>query len=288
MSISSIQQKIRSLDSQIKSDVDAIGRKADEEQRKTQELHRAQEAGRPNDSATTTRSRQQKVSRIQASLLKIAKERSKLETSVSDKRAKLSKAHSELSAEQQKEYSAQIKRMEENNRRNTRSLKDQLRPSSMERLIPSGGEKLVPYGSQGPPSVDYDVFISHASEDKEEVAGPLAEELKELGLSVWFDSDIMKVGMSLREAIDQGIRQSRSAVVVFSPEFLKKNWTQYELNGLVQRQMSGDKVILPIWHRISKPEMIEASPSLADLYALNTSLRTAEEIAREIHEVLST
>ncbi len=39
---------------------------------------------------------------------------------------------------------------------------------------------------------EYDVFISHASEDKEEVARPLAEVLRRNGLSVWYDEFELK------------------------------------------------------------------------------------------------
>lgn len=39
---------------------------------------------------------------------------------------------------------------------------------------------------------EYDVFISHDSEDKEEVARPLAEVLRRNGLSVWYDEFELK------------------------------------------------------------------------------------------------
>jgi len=61
-------------------------------------------------------------------------------------------------------------------------------------------------------------------------------------------------------------------VVVISKPFLSKNWAQYELDGLVTREMSGaGQVILPIWHEISKDEIIRKSPTLADKLALRTS-----------------
>lgn len=39
---------------------------------------------------------------------------------------------------------------------------------------------------------EYDVFISHASKDKEEVARPLAEVLRRNRLSVWYDEFELK------------------------------------------------------------------------------------------------
>ena len=75
-------------------------------------------------------------------------------------------------------------------------------------------------------------------------------------------------------------------MVVISPSFFAKNWPQYELDGLVTREMSGEQVILPLWHRINKQEVIDHSPSLADKVARSTSDFTIEEIAGEIADVI--
>ena len=71
-----------------------------------------------------------------------------------------------------------------------------------------------------------------------------------------------------------------------SPSFFMKNWPQYELDGLVTREMTGEQIILPLWHKISKKEVIDRSPSLADKVARNTSDFTIDEIAREIADVI--
>lgn len=52
---------------------------------------------------------------------------------------------------------------------------------------------------------EYDVFISHASEDKDEVVRPLANALREKGIKVWYDEFEMKIGDSLRRKIDKGL-----------------------------------------------------------------------------------
>ena len=51
----------------------------------------------------------------------------------------------------------------------------------------------------------WDVFISHASEDKEAIARPLAEALRSHGLRVWYDEFALRPGNSLRESIDRGL-----------------------------------------------------------------------------------
>src|SRR5215470_3540674 len=94
----------------------------------------------------------------------------------------------------------------------------------------------------------WDVFISHATEDKDEVARPLAESLKDEGLEVWYDEFTLKLGMSLRQTIDRGLARSRFGVVILSPNFFKKHWPENELNGLATRESKRRQLILPVWH----------------------------------------
>jgi Domain of unknown function (DUF1883)/TIR domain len=139
-----------------------------------------------------------------------------------------------------------------------------------------------------PQQRQWDVFISHATEDKEDVVRPLAVALQELGLDVWYDEFELNIGDSLRRKIDAGLASSRFGVVVLSTAFFAKNWPQYELDGLVTREMSGtDQVILPLWHNITKDQVIAKSPSLADKVARTTASSTIAEIAKEIEHVVS-
>jgi Domain of unknown function (DUF1883)/TIR domain len=133
---------------------------------------------------------------------------------------------------------------------------------------------------------EYDVFISHASEDKSSIVSPLANALRERGLSVWFDKFELRIGDSLRRKIDLGISRSRFGIVVLSPAFFAKGWPQYELDGLVTMAASGKQILLPLWHGISKDEVVSQSPSLADKVALRTADYTIDEIAEEITSVV--
>lgn len=134
-------------------------------------------------------------------------------------------------------------------------------------------------------SKEFDFFISHATEDKDEIVRDLANALIQVGFDVWYDEFELKIGDSLRKKIDQGLSKSRYGIVIISPSFVKKNWTEYELNGMVAREMNGHKVILPIWHKISKNEVLEFSPSLADKMALNTSIHTINDIVKSLKEL---
>lgn len=130
------------------------------------------------------------------------------------------------------------------------------------------------------------MFISHASEDKDEVVRPLAKALLDRGLKVWYDEFELRIGDSLRRKIDIGLSKSRFGVVVLSRNFIRKGWTNYELDGIITKAVSGEQVILPIWHNITKQEIVDYSPSLADKLARNTSSSTIDEIAEEIAELI--
>ena len=119
--------------------------------------------------------------------------------------------------------------------------------------------------------MDWDVFISHASEDKAEVARPLARRLERQGLRVWLDEQELVVSDSLRAKIDHGLARSRWGVVVLSRAFLDKAWPQAELDGLLARELSGQRVVLPVWHGVTAGEVARRSPLLAARLGASTS-----------------
>jgi TIR domain len=132
-----------------------------------------------------------------------------------------------------------------------------------------------------------DCFISHASEDKDAVARPLAEGLQAAGYDVWFDEYDLEPGDSLREKIDQGLANSRFGIVVLSRKFFEKNWTKAELDGLMARQTIGsERVILPVWHEIDAAYLDSVSPMLAGLVGLPSSPmpELVEKIAKRIDQ----
>jgi len=117
----------------------------------------------------------------------------------------------------------------------------------------------------------YDAFISHASEDKDGLVRPLAEGLRQRGLEIWYDEFTLLPGDSLRRSIDRGLADSRFGVVVLSANFLNKGWPQYELDGLTALRVEGNSVLVPVWHGVSKQDVLAFSPPLADLVAVRTS-----------------
>ena len=132
----------------------------------------------------------------------------------------------------------------------------------------------------------YDLFISHASEDKDAFVRALATELSSRGLNVWYDEFTLSLGDSLHRSIDNGLANSRYGVVVLSKNFFNKEWPQKELDGLVAREDGRKKVILPIWHGISKEEIKKYSPILSDRLAVSSE-KSIEFIGNEIFKVIN-
>jgi hypothetical protein len=130
----------------------------------------------------------------------------------------------------------------------------------------------------------WDVFISHASEDKDFVR-PLAEALKKSGLEIWFDETAFTVGDRLRESIDHGLSKSRFGIVVLSKHFFLKHWPKEELEGLSSKEISGVKVILPVWHNITQTEVAEQSPTLAGRFAAQ-SRDGLERVVQQLRQAM--
>lgn len=117
----------------------------------------------------------------------------------------------------------------------------------------------------------WDFFISHASEDKEAIARPLAAALIAKGKTVWYDDFSLKMGDSLRESIDCGLGNSSFGIVILSPHFFEKDWPKKELDGLAAREVNGTKVILPVWHEVGFNEVRQYSPTLAGRVAASSN-----------------
>jgi len=133
----------------------------------------------------------------------------------------------------------------------------------------------------------YDAFISHAVEDKQTIVQALSGELTKLGFKIWYDETELKLGDSLRESIDHAQKKSRFGIVVLSPNFFAKKWTNYELNSLVAREMHEGKVVIPIHYQVSLGDILNFSPSLGDRFALRIDEKTdIKEAAAEIGNAL--
>ena len=131
-------------------------------------------------------------------------------------------------------------------------------------------------------------FISHDSRDKTDIALPLALMLKERNCPVWYADFSLRVGDSLRESIERGLKETRKCILILTPNFLKnEGWTKREFNSVFTRELLEKKnVILPVWHEVTQQQVYDYSPSLADKYALIWSAEQKEDVASKLQRAV--
>ncbi|MFJ7813983.1 TIR domain-containing protein [Pseudomonas asiatica] len=295
MSMSSVTSTITRL----QKEVSAIAAKVSQETKKEVALYsrinQIQRSITKSTSASSLSSKLSEIERKQKEIASISAVKAALAKTESDKNAALLKARQELAKEEEKERKRiasakerELKKEIELEKQRQRAQLEFQRTLNAELSATSALSKkiesMTPQHQE--PEVGYDLFISHASEDKEDLVRPLAVALEKLGVKVWYDEFTLKIGDSLRKSIDGGLSNSRFGTVVLSSSFFSKNWTQYELDGMTAKEMDGRKMILPIWHRVTKSEVIKFSPTLADKVALNSSVHSIEEIAQLIADVV--
>jgi hypothetical protein len=277
MSVESYRRQIESVN----RDLTQLHQKlADERRREADKIARIGQVDRSISAATssaTLQSKAREIDRLHRDIEQIKKKQADLSSQIATKEKRKHDYERDLQREQSREQQS-VQRDQE---RRMAQFEANLRRSLTAISSP------IPATTMHPTTKEHDVFISHASEDKESFVRALAEGLRRQGVNVWYDEFELSVGDSLRRSIDKGLANSRFGIVVLSPAFFAKNWTQYELDGLVTKETSGtDKVILPIWHMVSKNEVASYSPTLADKVALNTGVLGLDEIVESLVAVV--
>lgn len=278
------QNQINSIEKEIADLQKKIADETKKELDKNRQIESINRSINKNTSTSTLQSKQRQIQSYQNDVFnckkKIADYQSKIAKKTSElgtKKIDLRKAEeSELKKSQQEQINFQ-KRLEANIQKQKQQLDFLITQNYSSNNL---NTELLKDDER-----EFDFFISHASEDKEEIVRELAEALVESNFKVWYDEFELKIGDSLRKKIDNGLSKSKYGIVIISPSFVKKNWPEYELNGMVAREMNGHKVILPIWHKVTKDEVLKFSPTLADKMALNTSIHTIEDIVDSLKEL---
>jgi len=125
------------------------------------------------------------------------------------------------------------------------------------------------------------LFICHVSEDKDDFVAPLAAELREK-YEVWYDDYELRLGDSLPERIDDGLKRCDFGIVILSKAFFaKKKWARAELDGLFALEIKRGKIILPVWKGVTSDDVAEYSPMLASKIAVSDS----EGLSKVIEEI---
>lgn len=246
MSISTAQSKIN----QAQRDIQSLNRKfsdvAKDEASKTSKIAAISKSITKSTSVSQLQSKSRDTQRLQDEIAKLQTKRAQLSKDLTRATEKLHSAQQEFYKEQEREQKRRLDQIASQSRLNEAMLLSRLHSSVPPSKANSSAES---------PS-NFDAFISHATEDKEDLVRPLADALISAGYKIWYDEFQLKVGDSLRRSIDRGLAASRFGILILSPSFFAKQWPQYELDGLVSKEMEGGKVILPIWHKVSKAEVM--------------------------------
>lgn len=127
---------------------------------------------------------------------------------------------------------------------------------------------------------EYDIFISHANKDKEELVEKLYQSLNKLGIHIFYDKESLEWGDNWKEKILNGTKRAEFAIIVISENFFDREWTERELAEFLNKQnRNGQKLILPILHNISLEQLQEKYPSVANIQAIDSKKYTCDQIA---------
>lgn len=286
MSVDYYQRTVNSLDKEI-ADLEKKKASADKKMADAQKKAASITISK-NASALTIKSKMNQMTRYKDESNRAASESANLTKKIADKRKKRNNAYLMLQKEQQNEQQKQdkkIKDMQNLYESKIENLSNQIMESILENTVTTTP---VMNGSDIKDELQYDVFVSHAWEDKEDFIEEFVQELRNLGIKVWYDKNRIKWGDSMRAKIDEGLRKSRFGVAVLSPNYIAdgKYWTKAELDGLFQLESVNGKTLLPIWHKLTKKEVMNYSPIIANKLAMNTASMTAKEIAEKLLELL--
>ena len=235
-----------------------------------------------NTSASVLASKSKQIENLESNKAKKSKERAELSGRIAQK----TKKRNDVDGKLQRERKSETKKSEKQQKAIKDSYEKQI--SNLQTQLKQTLASAHHNSSQMQENdEEYDFFISHAYEDKEEFVDEFVDELKKLNVKVWYDTDKLKLGDSMRKKIDRGLSKSKYGIVILSPNYIKegKYWTASELNVLFQMESIGGKII-PIWHKLSKKEVLEYSPMIADKKAANTTSMTAFEIATLLKQLL--
>ncbi|MDR1014604.1 MAG: TIR domain-containing protein [Coriobacteriales bacterium] len=283
MSAGQARREINRLD----NDIAVLEKKRAEleqkEAEKARRINDVQKSITKNTSASTLSSKSKQIRGYQTDIAKLSKNKVDTTRKIADKQKKRAEKAAKLRSEEAVEKKKEVKTQQTIQRGYERRIKELAAQVHEQNAVP-----LAKQNSLEGDSIEYDVFVSHAWEDKSSFVDEFVSELLLLGIRAWYDTQQMAWGDSMRERIDKGLGNARFGVAIISPSYIAKDkyWTKTELDGLFQLESVNGKMLLPIWHDITKKEVMEYSPIVAGRLAMTTATMTPKEIAEELAKML--
>ncbi|TXL61102.1 toll/interleukin-1 receptor domain-containing protein [Cerasibacillus terrae] len=231
-----------------------------------------------------TRSDLQRLERYQKNLLKYEKEMTQLMEQIRKNNDDINRNKEKVDKEQKREYEKMMKTIKSQTNTNENYMNKVSEIS--ERLNELAID--VKHTAHEKEIIEYDVFLSHSSLDKETFVTELSEKLSNKGLNVFEDVKVFKIGQSQTDMMNMGILNSRFVVVFLSSNFIQSGWSEYEFKSFLNREINEKKIIiLPIWHDVSVEQVRQYNPYLVDKFALSTDKFTVDEMVEHISQVIS-
>ncbi|HFH3420005.1 TIR domain-containing anti-phage reverse transcriptase [Pseudomonas aeruginosa] len=132
----------------------------------------------------------------------------------------------------------------------------------------------------------YDVFLCHASEDKEEIVKPLYDELEKLGVHAFYDAKEISWGDSLVGTINKALLKSKFVIAVMTDNSVGKAWPQQEINSVLNGDISGGtKRLLPLIYG-DKDSILNNNFLMSDKLYVEWK-GNPEEIAQKVKDLLT-
>lgn len=282
MSISQLQRNLNQLNKEIASSEKKMSELTKKEADKTKKIGAIQKGITKNTSMTMLNNKNRQIEGLRKDLSNILAEKAKVNKRIADSRNKLSQTTIKLQKAEANQAKAKEKEQSSLYTAYEQQIADLSKQIDLQETKNANDEIVFDSNEEE----EYDIFVSHATEDKESFCDEFVEILQEeYNLKIWYDSLSLKWGDNIRTEIDKGLRKSKFGIVVLSKSYIKKYWTNYELEGLFQRETTGGKLILPIWHDITKQQVQDFSFSLAGKMAMNTAIMTPNEIAKKMNEL---
>lgn len=126
------------------------------------------------------------------------------------------------------------------------------------------------------------IFLSHATEDKA-LAVELAAALEKMEASVWLDHVDLEEGAMLPSQLANALSEADIAVILMTPFYLRKGWTEWELETACAFEIERRLRLVVICHEVAFQEVWERFPMLRAklVSSLDSNLSvTADRILR--------
>lgn len=225
----------------------------------------------------------QRIGRYNSDLLKHEEDMTKLVGDIRKNTESMNKYKEKVAKEQGKQLKAVMKSMDSSATTNKEYLNTHSEMSKKLHDLSTDVKRAV----QEKELIEFDVFLSHSSLDKDIYVSELSEKLSNKGMKVFEDVKVFKIGQSQTDMMNMGILNSRFVVAFLSSNFIKSGWSDYEFKSFLNREINEKRVIiLPIWHEVSLEEVQQYNPYIVDKFALDTKKYSMDDIVDHIHQVV--